>query len=433
MKCFTDILAFPVLLFCFVFLSADVWADNPQGCLDCHAKVMENANKHIPASKKCEICHKPNGKTHPVEGVKGFTLVEAVPDLCYQCHDAKNDQKNVHTPVAGGKCLGCHNPHSSANEALLKYPKATLCQECHDIDMSGKKSQHKAVTDGNCMACHDAHQSNFRKQLKSESPELCTPCHEKQKAMLGSKTVHPPFSKNCLICHSGHNSDTLSLLKQSAPRLCYDCHDDVKASVQETAYPHIAIRIRKTCLNCHSPHASDEKKLLIEDEAKTCTSCHNKSVTLDDKPTVNMKLLLQNSTFTHGELSKKGCSGCHMPHGSANRFRLSGEYAEGIFTSPNKETFLICFNCHKSELLLAQTTETATHFRNGNQNLHYLHIQGSKTRNCNTCHSVHGALNSKLIAEKVPFGKWEMPIRFRILEKGGSCTPGCHSEKTYQR
>ncbi|MEI7982767.1 MAG: cytochrome c3 family protein, partial [Bacteroidota bacterium] len=62
-------------------------SENPAGCLDCHSKILDQEHKHPPAEKKCEICHKANGKTHPVEGVKGFTLVEDIPSLCYECHD----------------------------------------------------------------------------------------------------------------------------------------------------------------------------------------------------------------------------------------------------------------------------------------------------------------------------------------------------------
>jgi len=414
-------------------VSGQTPAGNTQKCLECHAKVIAQERKHKPAEKKCEICHKPNGKTHPVEGVKGFTLVEKMPDLCYQCHDAMNDQKSVHTPVAGGKCLSCHNPHSSENEALLKYPKATICQECHETDAGSKKSVHKAVTDGNCQSCHNSHQSNFKKQLKSESASLCLGCHEKQKELGSANTVHPPFQKNCLICHTGHSSDTLHLLKERTPDLCFGCHDDIQAAVQEAKHGHAALNAPKDCMNCHSPHASAEKKLLVADETKTCVNCHSKSLAPVNKPSQGLKYLLQNSTYTHGGVSKLGCSGCHQPHGSANKFILAGKYREGVFTSINKESFLVCFNCHKSELLLKETTDDATGFRDGKKNLHFVHIQGSTSRSCASCHNVHGAKNRYLIAEKVPFGNWDMPIIYTIHDGGGTCTPGCHGERTYKR
>jgi hypothetical protein len=39
----------------------------------------------------------------------------------------------------------------------------------------------------------------------------------------------------------------------------------------------------------------------------------------------------------------------------------------------------------------------------------------------------------KLIADKVPFSKWRLPLNFTKTETGGSCTPGCHQKYAYDR
>jgi hypothetical protein len=33
----------------------------------------------------------------------------------------------------------------------------------------------------------------------------------------------------------------------------------------------------------------------------------------------------------------------------------------------------------------------------------------------------------------VPFGHWELPVKYEKTESGGSCTPGCHSLQKYSR
>ncbi len=406
-------------------------APGAENCLECHAVVLEKLNKHA-ATKKCGSCHESNGLQHPSTGVKGFKFVEEMPALCYQCHDTY-EKKNLHPPVAKGKCLGCHEAHSSDNEKLLKYPKATLCLECHDVDMTGKKSQHKAVIDGNCQACHDTHESDYKKLLKSDNSSLCFTCHEQQKQLTESLTVHAPFQRNCMICHNGHSSDEPRLLREKTPDLCAGCHEDVMTVATESTHTHPGMKVKKNCMNCHSPHASAEKNLLIAEEEKVCITCHNKSVSAENKPMINIRQLLQNSPYTHGKIAKMNCSSCHIPHGSNNHPILSGSYPVGGYATDKKESFPLCFNCHNSSLLMQQTSETATGFRNGLQNLHYLHIQGSKNRNCSNCHNVHGSQNPYLIAEKVIYGKWEMPIRFMVLQNGGSCAPGCHGERTYKR
>ena len=92
----------------------------------------------------------------------------------------------------------------------------------------------------------------------------------------------------------------------------------------------------------------------------------------------------------------------------------------------------LCFQCHDKGLIENSVTTTATKFRNGDENLHFKHINGQKGRNCNVCHNVHGSENAHLINKKTSFGKWEMPINYTPLENGGTCSTGCHAEKKYE-
>ena len=46
---------------------------------------------------------------------------------------------------------------------------------------------------------------------------------------------------------------------------------------------------------------------------------------------------------------------------------------------------------------------------------------------------MHGSQNEHLVAGKVKFGNWEMPLNYNANENGGSCQTGCHSEKKYDR
>jgi predicted CXXCH cytochrome family protein len=79
-------------------------------------------------------------------------------------------------------------------------------------------------------------------------------------------------------------------------------------------------------------------------------------------------------------------------------------------------------------------TSFATNFRDGERNLHYLHVHNKqKARSCTLCHSLHGSNNPKLIADSVPFGKWSLPLKFVKTETGGGCAPGCHKPQAYDR
>ncbi len=76
-----------------------IWYSNPftsivlgqeggeQSCLECHSDIIANQIIHAPAEESCDYCHESNGNEHPLENVKGFTLSEEMPGLCYICHD----------------------------------------------------------------------------------------------------------------------------------------------------------------------------------------------------------------------------------------------------------------------------------------------------------------------------------------------------------
>ena len=103
------------------------------------------------------------------------------------------------------------------------------------------------------------------------------------------------------------------------------------------------------------------------------------------------------------------------------------------YVKATSENFEICFLCHDPDIFETQVTEYGTDFRDGKRNLHFVHINGDKGRNCTMCHDVHGASHDRLIIDRLRFGNWEMRISFEITENGGSCLNGCHTEKNYDR
>ena len=75
-----------------------------------------------------------------------------------------------------------------------------------------------------------------------------------------------------------------------------------------------------------------------------------------------------------------------------------------------------------------------TGFRNGDENLHFKHVNKvDKGRVCRFCHDVHASPLDKHLREWTPFGAWEFRLNFRKTVTGGSCWPGCHVERRYDR
>ena len=84
--------------------------------------------------------------------------------------------------------------------------------------------------------------------------------------------------------------------------------------------------------------------------------------------------------------------------------------------------------------MLSEKTTGLTNFRNGQANLHFMHVNKTeKGRSCRACHNVHASPNDLHIRDSVPYGSWNMPINYKKSADGGSCSPGCHKPYTYDR
>jgi predicted CXXCH cytochrome family protein len=279
----------------------------------------------------------------------------------------------------------------------------------------------------------ESYERNCQKQ--AEDPK-CIDCHSE---LIEKGTKHSPATESCETCHDvkinehTENGTKGLMLAEKVPELCYTCHDGLKSILDTIRNVHAAINSVKSCTNCHSPHSSVEKKLLISEEKKLCLSCHNKDVSFEGKKVVNMEKLLTNSKIIHPPLERGGCVICHQPHGSSNNYLLIGAFPIGNYAPIKRDNFAFCWECHDSDLFLVAVTASKTNFRDGARNLHYIHRASKNGRTCVVCHNVHASQNEHLIEDKVKFGNWELPIRYKANKNGGSCFPGCHAEKSYFR
>lgn len=293
------------------------------------------------------------------------------------------------------------------------------CSACHK-DLTRGKVPHKPVAAAQCMACH--------RQLNNDHPldkgsmgfitpkeKLCAVCHG---ALLKKKFLHKPVGKgDCTACHQPHSSQNKALLKDAVPALCFGCHPKERYTGAHTHSP-VA---QGQCLACHDAHQSDGKALLRKPGSQLCFLCHN------------AKLAMGKSV--HSPVAKGECVLCHAPHGSANRKILKADFPNELYRPFGADSFPLCFSCHDPELATAVKTDKSTNFRNGERNLHAVHVNKSvKGRNCKICHSPHAAGQDRLIYPKAPgFGTWDIPIRFTMTPTGGGCSVGCHRTFRYDR
>ena len=78
------------------------------------------------------------------------------------------------------------------------------------------------------------------------------------------------------------------------------------------------------------------------------------------------------------------------------------------------DQYKLCFNCHAPDLVLQPQGTGLTGFRDGDKNLHWLHVNQQKGRTCRACHEVHASREPFHIRESVPFGTggWMLAINF---------------------
>jgi predicted CXXCH cytochrome family protein len=411
---------FAVLLACVAFVPVrPAGADETCVSAQCHATILAGKTVHPPADG-CDTCHVSTATPHPQKGKKTFKLVSEPPELCSSCHDAFGKKSDVHPPVKDGACTTCHDPHSSNEPKLLTQPQKDLCTACHD-DKAGMEHMHGPAAAGECTACHTPHESDIKPLLLKKDNDVCFGCHVDVQELVKKKNVHPALDSGCTSCHNPHGSAHPKLLPEEGAGVCFACHDEIGKKVETSPVVHAAIKSEKGCASCHSPHASDNAKLLLVPEKETCLGCHKTIVT------ENMKSI-------HGPIKEGKCTSCHDPHGGPNGKLLVAEFPHDPYVPYTDTAYPLCFSCHKRDLVQYAETSFATGFRDGERNLHFVHVNNKqKGRSCRMCHNIHGGNQPKLIADSVPFGKWNLPLKFVKTETGGSCAPGCHKPKTYDR
>ncbi|MDA8164542.1 MAG: hypothetical protein M0017_05885 [Desulfobacteraceae bacterium] len=235
-------------------------------------------------------------------------------------------------------------------------------------------------------------------------------CHQ---GMAGQK-VHPG-DMDCESCHKAPAGTHPGGGKVGIDGMCTSCH----TIAEKVAHPHAPVAAGD-CTVCHDPHR-DTPNLLRASEAELCLSCHA-GITGPD------------TAERHGPIREGACSPCHQAHGSDNSGLLTQPFPDELFVGYDDKAYALCFSCHDRNLLRFPDTSFATGFRDGERNLHYLHVNKTKRgRSCRLCHMAHASAQPKLMAETVNFGNWALPLNFRKTETGGSCAPGCHREASYDR
>ena len=386
--------ALAIAAFWFVAISPSTWA--AKTCYDCHKKAQSEFSSrkiiHDPVKKvQCESCHKRHGFANQL------TLVDNTAQLCYTCHPETKEKLasgKIHYPVEKGLCWDCHDPHASDKKGLIK-----------------------------------------KGQEGVDDPSGCMNCHGEDIATLGkSQFKHTPYeSKACVLCHDPHNSLQVALLKDTPAALCGSCHKTDDKKFKQSHEGKLSAGV--DCVDCHTGHSSSLPPLLKRSLLDTCLGCHDEEIALPSgRKVANMAALLKENPNHHGPIRQADCSACHNPHASAHANLLTQTYPPVFYAPFNPDNYRLCFTCHRSELVSAEDGRGVTEFRQGNLNLHYMHVsKQNKGRTCRACHAVHASKSPAHLSGVVPYGNWKYEIKFEPTQTGGVCAAACHATRAYDR
>jgi predicted CXXCH cytochrome family protein len=303
-------------------------------------------------------------------------------------------------------------------------------------DLEKPVSVHNPYSDGDCSICHQNNDRNDPGPIKKHVNDLCLDCHDDFAKIMARKSTHEPAKINCVSCHSPHNSRQPHLLVEEPEALCLSCHTAISNLVTNAKVKHDAVSVDHKCVNCHNPHAANVQHLLTRLPYDLCVGCHGKDGVTDHegKALTNIKKLLADNPHQHGPVQDKDCSACHTPHGGDNFRLLTKEYPALFYSPYDPKLYALCFDCHEESMIKDPKTITLTRFRNGDQNLHYVHVnKDERGRTCRACHEVHASQQNHQIRDAVPYGHtgYMLKINFTQTPTGGTCARTCHVTRSY--
>jgi predicted CXXCH cytochrome family protein len=303
-------------------------------------------------------------------------------------------------------------------------------------DVAKPVSAHSPYQDGDCSLCHKNNDRSDPGPINKQVNVLCLDCHDDFAKVMARKYSHDPARVNCTTCHNPHNSKYPHLLVEESGALCLSCHTAISNQMATATVKHDAMTTGAKCLNCHNPHAASVEHLLTRLPYDQCVGCHGQDGVTDHQGRVltNMKKLLAENPHQHGPVADKDCSACHLPHGGDNFRLLTKAYPAEFYSPYDPKLYALCFDCHEESMIKEPKTITLTKFRNGDENLHYVHVnKDERGRTCRACHEVHASKQDHQIRDAVPYGHtgYLLKINFTQTPTGGTCARTCHVTRSY--
>lgn len=378
---------------------------------------------------QCTSCHDPHKNIYT-----DFLVASSqYSNLCNACHQKTNWTASSHntstktwnstapnpwpytpwTTVAQNACENCHNSHNSgATTRLMKYQaEEDNCLDCHNGNAASKNVQADFLKTykHNVYGYTGVHDPTEQSLVTTKHVE-CVDCHNPH--MAKTQTANAPAVKGSLTGVKGVNQSGVQVSTATNEyEICYRCHADNAATAATTP------------------------RRIVQNNNRLEFATNNPSFhpVVGAGINTNVPSLIAPYSVT----SKIYCSDCHSssgtgvpagPHGSIYPQILKLQYLRTDNTTYNVANFALCFACHSSTSIMANTS-----FREHNR-----HVNSART-SCNTCHDPHGVSslqgnatnNSNLINFNTNYVTASSSGILRFDDQGlyhGRCYLTCHGE-----
>ena len=247
--------------------------------------------------------------------------------------------------IMKNECRPCHDvktlPKDKMIEASPYGELSPACYSCHKAIFQETKWQHSPAANLMCETCHEQKKDVGRISVSiGKDATLCYRCHlVKGRVWSEMAHIHGPVGLGvCSVCHNPHgDAYRFQLWADGKGEMCVSCHSDKQVLYDQSSSITVHGIIKgHGCTSCHNPHASEERFLLSKPINELCVSCHNKFEGIKTGHPVGGHPVAGDRDPRRKD-REFSCTSCHNPHGSKFKFLLIGDILGGH----------ICSKCHK--------------------------------------------------------------------------------------
>lgn len=264
------------------------------GCNKNNVDIKFNHNLHVVENEiECDTCHKmdDNGK-----------MSNPDMDVCKDCHDIDEDNPSK-------DCLQCHSIKSAKNDYEVEETGVEIPESYKDIDFT-----HDPHTDYKCSKCHEGiDNTKSLKKIKFPKMTLCMQCHDGDTAPKSCDTCHTKIRKN--VPPESHNGDWESQhgIESKFDDSCVYCHGkkgDFCQKCHRTQKPKDHIFNWKTTQ--HGIEATHDRKLCATcHTASYCSNCHKTEKPISHRRGDWVRFMPKPGHAEAAERNFRSCNVCH--------------------------------------------------------------------------------------------------------------------------